>query len=162
MWEHQNAVLHDTQLESSWMVRNAEINDAITKLYAQVDVFAAEDRWYFDVPLMIRLHKPLWSRCRWLINARILANKSEQCTMIGQTTLNQYYPHLLSTRTVTNGTLERIASAWQYILMSLLNLWNPQWGDGWKISPSCLLWLGICLLYLRWCRWPSLYSCQKM
>jgi hypothetical protein len=32
----------------------------------------------------------------------------------------------------------------------------------WKISPSCVLWLGISLLYLRWCRRPSLYSCRKM
>jgi hypothetical protein len=59
MWEHWNAVLHDTQLESSRTVRNAETNDAITKLYAQVDVFAAEDHWYFDVPLTIRIRKPL-------------------------------------------------------------------------------------------------------
>jgi hypothetical protein len=127
-----------------------------------VDVFVAEDRWYFDVHLTIRLCKPLWLRRRWLINARILANKSKQHTTIGQMTLNQYYPHLPSTRTVMNGTLEWIASAWQYIQMSLLNLWNPQRGDGWKISPSRLLWLGICLLYLCWCRQPSLYSCQKM
>jgi hypothetical protein len=48
-----------------------------------------------------------------LIYARILANKSEQRTTIGQTTLNQYYPHLPSTRTVTNGTLERIAGLFQ-------------------------------------------------
>jgi hypothetical protein len=67
MWEQWNAVLHDTQLDSSRMVRNAETNNAITKLYAQVDVFAAEDRWYFDVPLTIRLCKPLRSRCQWLI-----------------------------------------------------------------------------------------------
>jgi hypothetical protein len=100
------------------------------KLYVQVDVFAAEDHWYFDVPLMIRLCKPLQLRHQWLINARILANKSEQRTTIGQTILNQYYPHLLSTRTVTNGTLEQIASARQYIQTSLLNLWNPQRGDG--------------------------------
>jgi hypothetical protein len=32
----------------------------------------------------------------------------------------------------------------------------------WKISPSRVLWLGICLLYLCWCRRPSLYSCRKM
>jgi hypothetical protein len=130
MWEHRNAVLHDMQLESSQMVQNAETNDAITKLYVQVDVFAAEDRWYFDVPLTIRLCKPLWSRHRWLINARILANKSEQRTTIGQMMLNQHYPHLPSTRTVTNGTLEWIASARQSIQTSLSNLWNPQRGDG--------------------------------
>jgi hypothetical protein len=162
MWEHRNVVLHDTQLESSQTVWNAEINNAITKLYAQVDVCAAEDRWYFDVPLTLQLRKPLRSRCQWLINARILANKSKQCTTIGQMTLNQYYPHLPSTRTVTNGTLERIASTQQYIQTSLLKLWNPQQGDGWKIPPSHSLWLGICLLYLCWCRQPSFNSCQKM
>jgi hypothetical protein len=76
--------------------------------------------------------------------------------------MNQYYPHLPSTRTVTNGTLEWIASSWQYFQTSLLNLWNPPLGAGWKISPSHLLWLGISLLYLRWFRRPSLYSWQKM
>jgi hypothetical protein len=42
MWEHRNDVLHNTQLESSRMMRNAEINDAITKLYEKVDTYAAE------------------------------------------------------------------------------------------------------------------------
>jgi hypothetical protein len=130
MWEHRNDVLHNTQLESSRMMRNAEINDAITKLYEKVDTYAAEDQWYFDLPLTLRLRKPLRSRRRWLVNARILVNKSEQRTTIGQMTMNQYYPHLPSARTVTNGTLERIASARQYFQTSLLNLWNPQSGAG--------------------------------
>jgi hypothetical protein len=111
-------------------VQNAEINDAITKLYAQVDAYVAKDCWYFDVPLTLQLQKPLQSRCQWLINTRILVNRSKQCTIIGQMTLNQYYPHLPPTRTVANGTLEQIASAWRYIQTSLLNLWNPQQGDG--------------------------------
>jgi hypothetical protein len=55
MWEHRNVVLHDMQLESSRMVQHAEINDAIMKLYAQVDAYVAKDRWYFDVPLTLRL-----------------------------------------------------------------------------------------------------------
>jgi len=78
MWEHRNAVLHNTQLESSRKMREAEINDAITKLYDQVDAYSAEDRWYFDIPWATRLCKPMRSRRRWLINARILANKSDQ------------------------------------------------------------------------------------
>ena len=49
MWEHQNSVLHDTQLEASWAMREAEINDAITKLYEKVDTYSAEDWWYFNV-----------------------------------------------------------------------------------------------------------------
>ena len=110
------------------MMQNAEINDAITKLYEKVDTYSAEDRWYFDLPLALRLRKPLRSRRRWLVNARILVNKSEQRAMIGQMMMNQYYPHLPSTRTVTNGTLEQIASARQYFQTSLLNLWNPQQG----------------------------------
>jgi hypothetical protein len=33
MWEHQNLVLHDTQLEFSRRMRDAKINNAIVKLY---------------------------------------------------------------------------------------------------------------------------------
>jgi hypothetical protein len=64
MWEHRNDVLHDTytQLEVSRAMRDAEINDVITKLYEKVDTYSAEDRWYFDVPLAIQLRKPLRSR----------------------------------------------------------------------------------------------------
>jgi hypothetical protein len=43
-------------------MHDAEINDAITKLYEKVNTYSAEDRWYFDVPLAIRLCKPLRSR----------------------------------------------------------------------------------------------------
>jgi site-specific DNA-cytosine methylase len=162
MWEHRNAVLHNTQLESSRMIQHAEINDAIMKLYEKVNTYSAEDCWCFNLPLALWLRKSLRSRRRWLVNTRILVNKSEQFAMIGQMMMNQYYPHLLSARTVTNRTLERIASAPHYFQMSLLNLWNPQQGAGWKVSPSHLLWLGIILLYLRWCRWPSYHSWLKM
>jgi hypothetical protein len=34
---------------------DAEINDALTKLYEKVDTYSAEDRWYFDVLLAIQL-----------------------------------------------------------------------------------------------------------
>jgi hypothetical protein len=37
MWEHQNSVLHDTNLAASRAMCEAEINDAITKLYDKVD-----------------------------------------------------------------------------------------------------------------------------
>jgi hypothetical protein len=100
MWEHGTDVPHDTQLEDSCQLRDAEINNAITKLYKKVDTYSAEDRWYFDFPLAICLSKPLRSRRRWLFNARILLDKSEQCAMSGQHTLNQYYTHLPSMRTV--------------------------------------------------------------
>jgi hypothetical protein len=69
MWEHRNSVLHDTNLTASRATREAEINDAITKLYDNVDTYSADDQWYFDMPLAIRLRKPLRSRRRWLVNA---------------------------------------------------------------------------------------------
>jgi hypothetical protein len=43
MWEHRNSVLHDTKLEASRAIRDAEINDAITKLYEKVDTYSTED-----------------------------------------------------------------------------------------------------------------------
>jgi hypothetical protein len=89
----------------------ADVNDAITKIYVKVDTYLAEDQWYFDMPLAIRLCKPLRLSQRWLTNARILVDKSAQRAAIGQTMMNQYYPHLLSVRTVMNGSLEQIASA---------------------------------------------------
>jgi hypothetical protein len=63
-------------------MREAEINDAITKLYDMVDTYSADDRWYFDMPLAIRLCKPLHSRRRWLVNARILVNKSADIELV--------------------------------------------------------------------------------
>jgi hypothetical protein len=53
MWEHRNSVLHDTNLAASRVMREAEINDAITKLYDKVGTYSADDRWYFDMPLAI-------------------------------------------------------------------------------------------------------------
>jgi hypothetical protein len=43
MWEHGNDVPHDTQLEGSCQLRDAEMNNAITKLYKKVDTYSAED-----------------------------------------------------------------------------------------------------------------------
>jgi hypothetical protein len=127
----ENEVLHNTALESSRKMRDADINDAITKLYEKKDTYAAEDRWYFEkLPLVLRLRKPLRSRRRWLVNARILANKSEHRATIGQTMLIQYYQHLPSVRTTVSRTRMRIVSARQYIQTSLLNLWNPNLDSG--------------------------------
>jgi hypothetical protein len=89
-----------------------------------VDTYSAEDLWYFDVPLAIRLRKRLLSRWRWLVNARILVNKSEDQVSVGQITMNQYYTHLPSIWTVQNATLDRIGSAWEYFQTNLLNLWG--------------------------------------
>jgi hypothetical protein len=124
MWEHWNSVLHDTKLEASRAMHDAEIDDAITKLYEKVDRYSTEDRWYFDVLLAIRLCKPLRSRQCWLVNARILANKSVDWATIREMTLNQYFTHLPSIRTVQNASLERIGSVWEYVQINLLNLFG--------------------------------------
>ncbi len=103
---------------------------------------SAEDRWYFDVPLVIRLHKPLRSRQQWLINARILVNKSADHTSLGPMRINQYYVHLPSFRTVRNASLERIESVRTYVQTSLLNFMGSRMpGPGWKtIKSLALIW----------------------
>jgi len=53
MWEHRNVVLHDTQLEASRRIRDVDLNNAIMKLYEKINTYAAQDRWYFDVPLVL-------------------------------------------------------------------------------------------------------------
>jgi hypothetical protein len=59
MWEHRNLVLYNMQLEALQTMCNAEINDAITKLYKKVETSTAEDHWYFDLSFALRLWKPL-------------------------------------------------------------------------------------------------------
>jgi hypothetical protein len=53
MWEHRNSVIQDTNLAASRVLREAEINDAITKLYDKVGTYSADDRWYLNMPLAI-------------------------------------------------------------------------------------------------------------
>jgi hypothetical protein len=107
-----------------------------------VDMYSAEDRWYFDVALAIQLRKPLRSRWRWLINARILVNKLADRTSLGQTTMNQYYAHLPSFWTVQNASLERIESVRTYVQTSLLNFMGSRTlAPGWKtIKSLALIW----------------------
>ena len=62
MWEHCNSILHNSQLEASHKICNAQINDEITKLYANIDKYEVADRWYFDLPLALQLCKPLRSQ----------------------------------------------------------------------------------------------------
>jgi hypothetical protein len=50
-------------------MREVEINNAITKLYENVERCSVDDCWYFNIPLAIRLCKPLLSRRCWLVNA---------------------------------------------------------------------------------------------
>jgi hypothetical protein len=102
-------------------MRDAEINDAITKLYSKVDMYSAEDWWYFDIPLAIWLHKQSLSCCWCHVNARILVDKSDQHAMSGQWSQPVLYS-LPSVRAVQNLVLEWIGSIWQYFQTNLLNL----------------------------------------
>jgi hypothetical protein len=112
----------------------------ITKLHEKVDTYSAEDRWYFDVPLVIWLRKPLRSRQRWLINARILVNKLADHASLGQMTMNQYYAHFPSFRTVQNASLEWIESVQTYVQTSLFNFMGSRMpGPGWKTIKSLTL-----------------------
>jgi hypothetical protein len=42
MWEHQNSLLDNTKIEVSYLIHDAEINDAITRLYGKMDIYTAE------------------------------------------------------------------------------------------------------------------------
>jgi hypothetical protein len=126
MWDHRNKVLHDRQLESSRVIRDEEVNDAITKLYGQVDSFAAEDRWYFEMPLALRLRKPLRSRKRWLTLARVLASKSGERVFVGQTPLTAFFQFLRNHRRVLNASLEPVIEPVRQLVQTSLSAWRPQ------------------------------------
>jgi hypothetical protein len=130
MWEHWIAILHNAELEASRKIRDANINEEIKKLYDNINSFAAKDRWYFEMPLTLRLKKPLQSRRRWLVNAWVvLAAKLHQCIFIGQMPLTAYYPHLEGTRVVVNRMLgPSIAAVSNFVQTTLTNLprWRPQ------------------------------------
>jgi hypothetical protein len=153
MWEYWNSVLHDTKLEASRAMHDAEINDAITKLYEKVDTYSTEDQWYFDVPLAIRLRKPLRSRQCWLVNARILDQTDDIEPVLYSSPVHKEsskcvsWKDWISSRVCPDESIESI--------------WCPYAGSRLKI-PSHLLWLGMSILHLHWCRQPSYYSCQKM
>ena len=105
MWEHRNSILHDSQLKASHKIQDAQINDEIMKLYAHIDNYDAANRWYFELPLALRLRRPLRSRRRWLMNARILVDKSVTHAMSGQTNLTTYFPHQPASQQVVHRTL---------------------------------------------------------
>ena len=59
MWKHRNSILHDPKIDDSRQMKSVAVNAAIIKLYAEVDTYAAEDCWYFEMPLAFRLCKLL-------------------------------------------------------------------------------------------------------
>ena len=72
MWHDRNRMLHDPKGEDTQAMKSAAVDVAITKLYENVDSYAAEDRQFFDFPLALRLRKRLRSKRRWLALAKTL------------------------------------------------------------------------------------------
>jgi hypothetical protein len=91
MWLHRNSVLHDTTNIDCQQMKGAAVDAAITALYSQVESYAAEDRWRFDMPLSLRLRTPLRSRRRWLTLTRILVEKSSNYESKGQRRLTTFF-----------------------------------------------------------------------
>jgi hypothetical protein len=91
MWEHWNAILHNHELEASRRIQDTDINDAITKLYANIATYDVADWLYFDMPLVIRLKMPLQSCRQWLTYAKLLVAKWYSQMHIGQVSLTMYY-----------------------------------------------------------------------
>ena len=55
IWKHRNLVLHDPKIDDLKQMKSVAVNAAIIKLYAKVDTYAAEDCWYFEMPLIFHL-----------------------------------------------------------------------------------------------------------
>jgi hypothetical protein len=80
---------------------------------------------------------------------RILVDKSENPAAIGQTTMNQFYPHLPSIRTVRNTVLAWIGLVQMFIQTSLTSLWSScQTGPSWKTSHSLWCYINLHLSLL--------------
>jgi hypothetical protein len=136
MWEHHNAVLHNHELEASCKIRDADINAEITCLYENVDSYAVEDHWYFDMPLALRLWKPLCSCQQWLVNARVLVSKSGDRINIGQVPLTTYFPPLQSDRIVATRPLGPVSCVVPtYVQTTLMSLFGRRLLDP---TTSCL------------------------
>jgi hypothetical protein len=97
------------------------------------------DWWYFDMPLAIRLKKPLWSHWWWLTNARLLVAKSHSWINIGQVPLTMYYPTVSSDWPVANRLLGPFHIVPEYVQITLTCLFGRRLHD----PASCPWWLFI-------------------
>jgi hypothetical protein len=91
MWTHRNSTLHNSALPACHQMKGAAVDADIATLYHQVDSYAAEDRWRFDLPLALRLRTPLRSRRRWLSLTRVLVDKSTNHDPRGQSKLTTFF-----------------------------------------------------------------------
>jgi len=53
MWEDRNKCLHDSSSEDCWKMKGAAVNVEMQRLYDNIDSYAAEYRWHFDLPLAL-------------------------------------------------------------------------------------------------------------
>jgi len=98
MWEDRNKRLHDPSSEDCRKMKGAAVDAEMHRLYDNIDSYAAEDRWRFDLPLALRLKKPLRSRRRWLELTKILVEKSTNMDTSGQQQLTTYFQRLETER----------------------------------------------------------------
>ena len=98
MWHDRNTRLHDPKSDESRVIKGAEVNAEIERLYENIDSYAAQDRWRFDVPLALRLRKPFRARRRWLLLTKLLVEKSTTNDTQGQRRLTNYYEIVESLR----------------------------------------------------------------
>jgi hypothetical protein len=92
MWNDRNRILHDSSNADTTIMKSAAIDAEITKLYKHMETYAVEDRQFFNLPLALRLRKPLRARRRWLALAKVLTSVSTHDDRKGQTLVNMYFP----------------------------------------------------------------------
>ena len=91
MWEHRNNKLHNTKLDACRKMKSVAVDLEIETLYGKVDEIDAEDQWRFNMPLVVRLNKSLWSKRRWLSLTKMLVDKSMMGIHGGQWEITEFF-----------------------------------------------------------------------
>ena len=68
MWTHQNTILHGKE-ETAKAISESSVDQRIKQHYAEQLEYAVSDQIIFDLPLIIRLKRPLRSKKHWLVLA---------------------------------------------------------------------------------------------
>ena len=103
LWTARNAVLHE-HASSTQLIVNAELNHAISQLYAQQSVFSPVLQSYFRTPLDKFLKRPVRYRQRWLRLAT-LATLHSSSSGSREQLLSTYFPYVSPPATTTRPVL---------------------------------------------------------
>ena len=68
MWTHRNTILHGKE-ETAKAISESSVDQRIKQHYAEQLEYAVSDQIIFDLPLIIRLKRPLRSKKHWLVLA---------------------------------------------------------------------------------------------